>query len=190
MRRLIRFIDWRLVLAVAFLLLVAAVVQSSLDAASDRDRLAAEVIHKDRVSAAEREEASAERARILEGQQDLEGKYDRLITWLNAQGIVVPDEVLNDTRRSSDDHNDNSDGNGGGSGSTPAQKGSGKQSLPKSGANRNPVTTAPRGSGKGHRAGSGHHKGHRKAAAKGGPHGQGKDHREAKSRHHGKGKGH
>ena len=128
--RVLGFFDWRFLVALTVLLSVVALVNGSLASADQRDQALAQVAHERKLSAAEREraaeeraQASLERTRILQGQEDLEGKYDRLITWLNAQRIVVPEEVLTG-KKSSNNDGDGSDGNGG----------SGKQTSSKSGS--------------------------------------------------------
>lgn len=186
MRRMIRFIDWRLIVSITVLLIVVSAIHSSLATAQDRDRLAAEAVRKDRIAAAERRDASAERARILEGQRRLEEKYDallatqrRIVGYVNARGIFIPESVFD----GSSDSDDDSDGNDGGSNSgSPSTGGSGKQLPPKSGPTSNGNDSSAGGSGKGHGAGGGHDKGHGSSSSKG--HSGGKAKGDAKGKSH------
>lgn len=189
MRRIIRFIDWRLVLSITVLLIVAAAIQSSLATAHDRDRLAAQSVHDRQVAAVERQEASEERARLLTGQRQLEIKYDallatqnRIVAYLNGRGIFVPRSVL-------DVHADDSDDDGSGGSHSSSTDGSGKQLPPKSGP---PIAGAvgkpSAGFGKGHEAGAGRSKGHRSTSSSGGSHEEAKGNAQPKG--HGKAKGH
>lgn len=111
-RTIWNFVDWRFFIALALLVGVGAAVQGSLAAGQERDRAISGWAADRAVWDAERRNASAERQRLLQGQQDLEDKYDRLIRWLNGQNIRVPDEIL--TGRTTvivenDDNDDDSD---------------------------------------------------------------------------------
>lgn len=115
-RRLMGFVDWRFLMALSMLVAVGAVVQGSLAAGQERDRVIAGWAADRHAWDTERRQASDERQRLLQGQADLEAKYDRLIRWLNGQSIRVPDDVLtgratviverNDSDNDSDDSDD------------------------------------------------------------------------------------
>lgn len=161
----IRFFIWCL----AGAMVAAGFLVATVNTAHDRDRLAAEVIRKDRDSAAERREASRERQTLIDGQRRLEVKYDALLTtnrnivsYLNGRGIFIPEAVFDGESDSSDDDDDNDNDS-----SKSSTGGSGKESPPKSGPAANDHGSSSGGSGKGQGSSGGHDKGHGRSDSKG-----------------------
>lgn len=123
-RRLVGFVDWRFLVALTVLVLVVAVAQSARTEHQQNERLVEQAERNNRIWNAEREASANERRELLHGQRDLAHKYERLITWLNAQNITVPETVLVGGVRYETGNDDDDDG---------SDEGSGKQSSPKSG---------------------------------------------------------
>jgi hypothetical protein len=134
--RLHRFFDWRFVASLAVLVLFVAVIRSGLAAGEERDRAFALYESEHRDAIADRAASAHERAALLKGQQDVQAKLDRLIAYMRSQGYSIPDYVLSSE---DDDSSSSGGGNDNGSSSSPSQKGSGRQSLPKSA----PIAPAP-----------------------------------------------
>jgi hypothetical protein len=113
MRPLLRFFDWRFLTALTVLILVGSVCWSSVVQARDNeaktrriDTLVAAIADEQRTSARQRQ-------LLLEGQQDLQRKYDELAEantqmadLLTARGIPIPSSVTRIQRSDSDDGDD------------------------------------------------------------------------------------
>lgn len=95
--QLARTLDWRFLVALAFLLLVAFVLVGGYQASVRKDDRIAQLIDqgaKDRAAATARaEQASRERDELLETAQDLERRLAALLAFLAAQGLQVPPAV-------------------------------------------------------------------------------------------------
>lgn len=113
MRPLLRFFDWRFLIALTVLILVGSVCWSSVVQARDNeaktrriDTLVAAIADEQRTSAKQRQ-------LLLEGQRDLQRKYDELAEanqqmadLLTARGIPLPSSVTRIQRSDSDDGDD------------------------------------------------------------------------------------
>lgn len=124
-----------LLFAAAALVFATAFLLATISTAQTNARLAAQIDNKDSTAAIERKQASAERARLLDGQRRLEDKYDallttqrRMVSYLSGRGIFIPQSVLDGT---SDNGGNNGSHSSSSRPSTSSVGGTDKQSGPK-----------------------------------------------------------
>lgn len=101
MMRILRFIDWRFIFALAFLTLVLLAGMSWRSTAQDNHAKDARIDALIAQGEREHDAAAAERGELLAGQRDLQVKYDSLLAqqkallvWLRSRGIDVPAELI------------------------------------------------------------------------------------------------
>lgn len=90
MRRLREIVDWRFLLATAFLALVVQLGFNSWSDAQHNEALLSQMKRDHATWDAERKSASAERERLMEGQRQLRRDYQVLLDYLESEGITVP----------------------------------------------------------------------------------------------------
>ena len=90
MRRLREIIDWRFILATALLALVVELGFNSWSDAQANQALVTQMKQDHVTWDAERRQASKERQRLLDSQQQLRRDYQLLLDYLEAEGITVP----------------------------------------------------------------------------------------------------
>jgi hypothetical protein len=116
MRPLMRFFDWRFLLALTVLVLIGSVCWTTVAQARDNEAKAKQIDHLISAIADEQASSARQRERLLDGQRRLESKYDELAEanqqmadLLTARGIPLPSSVTR-IQRSSDDDGDDDDG--------------------------------------------------------------------------------
>lgn len=117
MRRVRELIDWRFLLATAFLALVVQMGFNSWEHAQQNEALVAQLKRDRATAASERHEASQERRQLVEGQDQLRRDYQLLLDYLESAGVAVPPNLAraitlgSSGRNSSDDDDDDGDTN-------------------------------------------------------------------------------
>lgn len=108
-----RFVDWRFLLSLAAVVAVATVAGGVYASEMDRqaktkriDTLVAVIEQKDKADRVERAEAAKERQRLLEGQDELRERHERLLAYLRTIGIDVPESVYRTSSTGVDDDDD------------------------------------------------------------------------------------
>lgn len=98
MRHAFKVLDWKFLLALAFLILSGQVGFSSYATTRDNHDLIATVQQGQRLAKADRAKASKERQMLLDTQEQLKDNYTQLLSYLDAAGVVVPDTLTNGLR--------------------------------------------------------------------------------------------
>lgn len=103
--RVRELLDWRFLLSAAFLALVVTASLNSWAVEKHNRALMAQLDHDRAAAVVERSEASRERQRILDGQNELQERHERLLDYLRSQGIDVPESIYrtSSTRVDGDD---------------------------------------------------------------------------------------
>jgi hypothetical protein len=105
-------VDWRFVLSAAFLILVVQLGFNSWSDSQHNDRLVQQLEHVQADAAAERQQASKERAVLVEGQRRLRADYQKLLDYLEGEGIEVPPNLSRTVTLGGSGDNDNDDDDG------------------------------------------------------------------------------
>lgn len=111
-----RFFDWRFLIALTVLVLVGSVCWTTVVQARDNEAKTSQIDHLVTAIADEQRNSARQRQLLLEGQQDLQRKYDELAEanqqmadLLTARGIPIPGSVTRIQRSSDDDGDDGDD---------------------------------------------------------------------------------
>lgn len=110
MRRLREVVDWKFLLATAFLMLVVQMGFNSWSDAQTNESLVAQIKRDRAAEAAKDAEASRERQRLVEGQEQLRRDYQLLLDYLESEGVAVPPNLARAITLGSSGRDDDDDG--------------------------------------------------------------------------------
>lgn len=111
--RLREIIDWKFILAAAFLMLVVQMGFNSWSDAKTNESLVTQLEAEQARSAVDRKQASEERTRLVEGQRQLRRDYQLLLDYLEDEGVTIPPNLARAIVAGSGRTNNDDDDDGG-----------------------------------------------------------------------------